>query len=410
MRFKSQKVYIYLSLIFIFSFLFLHISFIQTGNSNEVHFSYYVDLASSPINTIDSSEISNNENVPIFTFHSILNDQEFWIIKLDRQGNLIENFILSDIPKKKKGYITYPLDGSYFIWYPTLGSKSRIYDSKGNFLWDTPESRYLQSNPDTRWIMAFSGDHSAVEYMKLNFESILKVEGFMLVDHDSDQRYGEISAKDENIMYDTCIAFLNGEIVFTKLIHENPKSIRVSLGIPLKSIDCNFKDGFFLAQIKSSTVEKESSSVEKKDSIPRDVIVKGYLDSLLKDINSFQFKIELPASYPVSLPLRISKEGIGSTLVPNEDNGLEIWLFDDLGNIIKKYHWPEKLNSLQDLFSFRADKTDYNFIYSNDQSIILLNQEGILFYKKFSDIQKIVTVNDIFIIQDVNSIYAFEIR
>ena len=108
--------------------------------------------------------------------------------------------------KGRPGFLSYPLGGDYFIWYPQLGPEIFFFDKTGNFLYEKKESRYLASSKHGNYLLAIAGDHSRAELLKPDMSSIFSAEGFLLTSYSV--------FDDKESLFRAGLAFLNGDLVF----------------------------------------------------------------------------------------------------------------------------------------------------------------------------------------------------
>ena len=386
----------YLTLFLALVYWFIHIPLTTAGTPEEVYFRYYYHFNESATIFELENQSKNSDQIILHTNMPLLNKKNIFF--LDSSG-LVKSIYIP----LQKGYLTYPNDGSFFIWYPKLGSKIKVFDSLGKFLWEVPENRYLQAlDNNTNHILAFSGDGSRVEFLKPDFSSVLEFEGFLLVSHQT--------SKSPSKEFDACFAFLNGDIILVNT--RERKQFRISLNHPLKSIGCNFEKNYFLAQIQKKVKLKEESNPSKERET--DVLIKVPFDSISysgqNSTNQFSTDIEFtfPKNYPFSLPIHWQgNDHLVMLPVTNED--MEIWLISDDGQIKAKFKWPQKFANATEIENFRIDRLKNFLILSNDSMIMILSKEGVSFKHEFNYIHRISYKNDLLLVQTPEGIMAFEI-
>ena len=392
-------------------YLFLHIPFEEAGSSKEVYFRYYNNFSG----TERFSEIENSlkrdarkqreegtESDQIILHTDIPSLNQIKVFFLDQSG-LTATF---NIPSRR-GYLTYPRDGSFFIWYPVLGTKVRVFDYLGKFLWEIPESRYLQAlEDDSGRILAFAGDESRVEFLKPDFSAVLDIEGFVLVSHQVNKFHSK------ELPYDACFGFLNGDVVLVNTLEK--KKNRLSLGHPLKSMRCNFEEKYFLAQIQKNIRSEDISGSVKEKTVHKDFLLKVSFDSIPFGQRGFsdQFKANsefaLPQSYPFSLPIHWLGEDI-MVILPGEDLRIEILIANEEGEIKTTLEWPQKFVNSTELENFRIEDLNDLLAISTDTTLIILSQEKMNFRHDFNNITRIAYINNLLLVQTEKGILAFGI-
>ena len=392
---------VYFTILLALVYSFMHIPFVNAEAFNEIYFQYYHDF--------DTNETIFEKNLPTdsknpneFILHREMSDHKK-VLFYDRSG-LTRSL---DIPSDK-GYLTYPNDGSFFVWYPELGSKIKIFDSLGKFLWGITESRYLKVlSGNTNRILAFSGDGSRIEFLKPDFNSILAIAGFMLISHQIDDSPSKES------LYDACFAFLSGDVVFANI--KKRKTFRLHLNHPLKSVACNFKKGDLLVQIqKKVKLKGDSNSLEEEKEIITDALIKVSFDSFTFDeqhsTDKFTLDTEffLPKSYPFSLPIYWQGDD-QLVILPVTNENVQVWVIGENAQIKRKYEWPQKFTkAAAEVENFRIDPLKSALLISNTSMIMALSGDGIVFKHEFSQIDRISYKDNFLLVQTPEGVSSFQ--
>ena len=402
---------VYFLVFLLLVYLFLHIPFSKAGNSEEIYFRYYNDFSGAEsfaeIANYSERDIrkarqqnSGSDRIILHADFPSLNKKKVFFLDL---FGLISTF---DIPSQG-GYLTYPQDASFFLWYPVLGNKVRMFDSLGKFLWEVQESRYLQVlEGDPAQILAFSGDESRVEFLKPDFSPVLDIEGFILVSHHVNKFHSK------ELPYDACFGFLNGDIVLVNTLEK--KKNRLSLGYPLKSIRCNFEEKYFLAQIQKNIISEDTSDAKKEKKRDKDVLLKVFFNSIPFGEREFsdQFKVSsefvLPQTYPISLPIHWLGEDI-MVIVPGEDLKIEIVIIsNDEGEIKMELEWPHKFVNRMELENFRIEDLNDLLVISSNTTLVILSQDNMNFRHDFNNITRIAYTDNLLLVQTEEGVMAFE--
>ena len=263
------------------------------------------------------------------------------------------------------GFSTYPVDGSYFILYPRLGTKVRVFNGKGEFLWERAESHYLLNFPYSNWIMAVAGDHSRVHVFKPNLEEQLDLEGHILLS------YHFASNKEDK--FDACMGFFGGSVAFLKA--SKKKVFRKDLKTrSLKSIACNLQTADFVAQ-----VENKSDEGRLFDTL--------YLGNIHEE--KPRASLELDTYFPVTLPIEFEdQENWFAALVPGKEPF--IGLADEDGFFQKVLLLPHRVK-VADADEWRAEKLKSAVVFWNQQWVLMVNKDGLVFRKKVAGAKRLIT-------------------
>lgn len=197
----------------------------------------------------------------------------------------------------KEGYITGSQNGTFFIWYPQLGSQIYLFNENGAFLWEKEESHYLHALPRGRFILAAAGDQSRILFMNPDFKVQADFQGMLFNGFIADDRT-ELSRGQ------VCLSSLNGEVVVAQL--DKKVYARQNLGYALKSIACNFETGDMAAIVERAVVKDGKTS--QKDFLER------YAFDLSKEKQNSEAqpasKSTLKLLSSVELPLKTTTQAI----------------------------------------------------------------------------------------------------
>ena len=273
------------------------------------------------------------------------------------------------------------------------------------FFWKINESRYLKISQDGKYILAFSGDASRIEFLRPDMSSIVAVEGFLLHSYELQKN------TNAETQYQACVGFLNGDIALINL--EKSEINRLSLKKPLKALSCDFERGYFVAQLGEDKISytKVNQEIEKNSN---DTLIKVNFKDLKFNKNriakkyEIAFLVNLPQKFTFSLPIT-SFQNYLVGLIPVTPNQLEIQLFDIEGEINKIYRWPDPISDFLELENFRIDKTEKVLIASSQSTIILLNNKGILHKQKFETIKRVLVKENSLFIQTKKGVLSLKI-
>lgn len=356
---------------------------------------------------------------------------QYRIRQLDDGGNIRNEFI---VPPQKNltignetiringnGFLTYPDDGSIFIWFPRLGGHVYYFDNEGRFLWQLNSTQYLQSFPSGRWMLSVAGDHSRFQIRLPNLEPMVDVEGMLL----NDFRLSPVSSSNHTDDYDNktendyllCGGFIDGDIAFVQPNVEKEKQVkRIRTKKLLKSLWCNFSKNLFAVQLE-----------EKQEGIPRDVIHFARIDKINKtdkakddDANtqptfadtetfsSWLFSFPLPSYFPYKLPLAISGSGEEvALLLPTKEEHPQALLLDSQGEL--KYRLLLNANFF-DPDDWRITVLGDNFIFWNSEALYVLRSGGLIFAKKIPSIKTVKIAAHNIYVNSQEGIYSYTVN
>ena len=375
----------------------MHMNIQSVGTQSHILFSYYFDAIN------DKRDFFHpKHHVKQVIFHTENDATYFNIFSLNGSG-VLQNKL--KIPKDS-GYITYPNDASFFLWYPRLGSRVKIYNASGDILWKVNESRYIKVSQNGQYILAFSGDGSRLEFLRPDMSSIVAVEGFLMHSY---ELYEKSSIR---TTYQACIGFLNGDIGLVNL-HKGSLR-RLSLKKPLKALRCNFEDNYLIAQVRTINHLHVKKNEKKANQDSSDKLIKINFDSLSFDENKITriydptLEIDLGQKLITSLPIVIFQDYLVSVL-PIDPDKFIIQFFDNQGNQYAHYEWPEKRANLLELEHFRFAKTKEILVVSSESMIMLFNAQGIVHKQKLVKIRRVFVKKNSLFIQTQKGILSLKI-
>ncbi|MDH5721246.1 MAG: hypothetical protein OEZ13_11635 [Spirochaetia bacterium] len=387
---------------FFLSYIIIHIPFSEYNTSVEIKelFRYSIVKESKsiyPPKKIDSFsnftfDVENKENYEIYTINSNAHLKRKFL--LPPQKPELPEGALKSWPNSD-GFITYPVNGNFFIWYPRLGRYVYYFDEKGDFLFEKESSHYLQSFSTGAWILALAGDHSRAHILKPGLQPLIDVEGMLLVDY-------KIS-NDKSFALQICAVFLDGDIVF--ISPNKPKKYRISLGVPVKSISCDFENENFAVQAEMTVKIKdhEDKVIEKTT----DVILTAKL--LLPEKENENIKYEIISEYILdkvysdTLPLAYNQEEYVLIMLP--DNRVKI--FSD--NIQYELNLSEYRENSVNIDDYRAINIKKSVILWGQNDYYIFQKEGLSFYQK-KDIVNITALRNIMTLQDEYGLQAISLK
>ena len=200
-RSLTLRVFFYLLSLIVSVYFLLHLMLGSQVLSNQVMLHYYFDFKNHSSYLSKDAPLNKKQTV----FHTKASDYRIFFI--NSAGELKKEI---KIPQTK-GYISYPENGSFILWYPRLGSKIKFYNNQGEHLWNLNESRYLKIFSDARYIAAFAGDQSHVEFLRPDMSSVIRVEGFLLHSYDVHSKILKKNSKDTT--YQACLGFFEWRCV-----------------------------------------------------------------------------------------------------------------------------------------------------------------------------------------------------
>lgn len=324
----------------------------------------------------------------------INSSHQYKVTKLDKQGSPLFSFeapAAKDVTSvhetsyllNKDGYVTYPQDGSFFLWYPKLGNHIFFYDQEGKFLWSRRNSHYLRAFPSGKYILAMVGDQSRAFIMLPDLSVIGSIEGSLLIN------YAFSDSPNPKSPWQLCLGFLDGDVVYFDPLQK--KDSRVNTGSVTKSIACSFENSFLAVHMENPDPKSQTDVLGLAELKPDGDQLK------LK----WEFQRPLPQRYPERLPLGI-QDNFGVILLPDKGN-LQALIFDYSGNISDSS--PIELDgSIED---WRIYRLAHGLVaWSSERLVIFYPQK--VFEKKMHIENVTVEGSDLYV-EGSNGILALEI-
>lgn len=358
-----------------------------------------------------NSSFARKNGIPFARLLSEEGFSQYRVNRISDEGKILSSF---RIPPQKElhngqetifiggsGFLTYPQDGSLFIWYPRLGNNVFFFDSEGRFLWNLQNSQYFKSFPNGRWLLSVSGDQSRFQIRQPNLETLLDVEGVLMNDFvmaSFDPASSRTTNNKEQKSYFACAGFLNGDIVF---LNPNQKSQERLHGRHLlKSLNCNFSHNIFAVQLE-----------EQKDGKPYDVLHAAIMpvpqnSKEKSDAQKVQekkqeetfadwtFSYPLSKYYPYKIPLAVSTDAkVLSFLLPSEaELPARVFLLDiSSGKLLYELSLSQEESNPSVANFSRPDDWRVNvlkniFLFWNNHSLYVVGKNGLVFEKNFKRI------------------------
>ena len=367
MRFLQYFVHpFFIFCAFLGAYIFIHIPFTKFHSAIQIEEAFFYS-----INEESKGLPSKVKDKAFSTFtFDVENKEGFEIYSLNSLGLLKTKFVL---PSKKPvlpddtlkswpdfdGYITYPVNGNFFIWYPRLGRYVYYFDDKGNFLFEKESTHYLQSFSSGAYVLALAGDHSRAHFLKPGLQPVTDIEGMLLIDY-------KLSENKETLIQ-ACAVFLDGDIVFVN--PKKQKQYRLTMGFPVKSISCDFENNIFAFQAENRTISENNDKETEKNT---DVIITAKLLIPADDKEEADYEIiskhELDKLYPETLPLSYNKTGYLIYMLPDYTAAI---IYEN-----QKYEINMKKTG-----SVNSNINDYRFI-NMGSAVILWNKNGYSIFQK----------------------------
>jgi len=322
---------------------------------------------------------------------------QYEIHKLSRLGQPLLSFKMpldKDIPRKevpeytpeKEGFLTYPDNGSFFLWYPRLGTHTFFYDQDGQFLWARKSSHYLRAFPSGKYILSMTGDHSRAFYMLPDLSVMGSAEGTLLIN----QQFSNEAPSDDSMQ--VCLGFLDGDIVMYNPAKKT--EIRVSTKALTKSLACNFHKKQVLVQTESGDTN-----------IAVDMVRLGEIKGDPKKGATLEWKFSLPLldRYTSTLPIGLG-ETYGIVLLP-EKNALMVLAFDLKGKIL--YQSILSKENAGDIEQWRIYPSPRGLVAWNSGEIYIFNPHKI--FEKKMPIENVAVKGDEIFIQNRDQVLALRL-
>ena len=354
-----------------------------------------------------------------FVWHRQNNDlNRHTLTLIDKSGNAVRTLVLP--PEKLKrdtgeevkisstaaGYLTYPENGEYFIWFPQLGSSILYFDSRGRFIWDRAESRYLQAFPDGKFVMAAAGDHSRVDFLTPNLDSLFTAEGLIFT------QYFLQDAPERG--WHAAVVFINGVVQLFDL--KNKFSVKVKLPGLLKGTDVDLQNGTIAGQMEEKSTIENNLVIRDIVYLTEPVLPEDFKSALdnesvkekptlsnFETVAVFQRQTNLPEFYPYSLPVAQSN-GQVAFLVPTQD-GVAIRI--DNGTELRQFSLS--MFTEASIESLRLSVINDHFLIFAPDLLAVASDSGIYWFKKFRDLQNIQVSQNRVIVNSERAVYAYSV-
>jgi len=364
------------------------------------------------VNPVYNYDIKNNKNISStinlnsneFAFHipvsgSYDSSRQYEIIKLGKSGEQtllfkmpLDKDILKgknpDISFDKDGFVTYPGNGSFFLWYPKLGNQAYFYDQDGQFLWANKTSHYIKAFPSGKYLLSMAGDHSRAFYLLPDLSVLGSAEGTLLISY----QFSNEKSADDNSMQ-VCLGFLDGDIVFYNPAKKT--EMRTNVGSLTKSYACNFINTSVAVQIENPD-----------KNIAIDQLKVGMLQAGIKGTSiDWKFSIPLLDRYTSSLPIGL-KDDYGIILLP-EKKSFIVLAFDSSGKILSQTLLDKEEFNDSGIEDWRISTAKKGLVAWNSNSLYIFNPKEI--YSKKMPIENVTIQGDEIFIQTRTQILALQL-
>lgn len=321
---------------------------------------------------------------------------QYEIHKLSKLGESLLSFkmpldkdiSLKEVPEytpDKEGFITYPDNGSFFLWYPRLGTHTFFYDQDGQFLWAHKSSHYMRAFPSGKYILSMTGDHSRAFYMLPDLSVMGSTEGTLLIN----QQFSNETLSDDSMQ--VCLGFLDGDIVMYNPAKKH--EIRVGSQTLTKSIACNFHKLQVLVQAESAD-----------KNIVVDQVKLGQIKAGAKGATlDWKFTLPLLDRYTSTLPMGLTDD-YGIVLLP-EKSSLMVLAFDVKGKIL--YQSVLSKENTDDIEEWRIYPSKKGLVAWNPNEIYIFNPQKI--FEKKMPIENVTVKGDEIFIQNREQVLALRL-
>lgn len=284
------------------------------------------------------------------------------------------------------GFLTYPYNGEYFIWFPRLGRHIYYFDREGSFLWRKAESRYLQAFPAGRFIMMSAGDHTRTLFTNPNLGLIDDIEGMLMIKYRLSDR--------EDASWHACLAHLGGEAVLVNL--EKPQHLRLPFDGPVKNISCLFDSGHLLVQTEKKEQGSYFDSFAVYEHLPGE-------DNAFRKVHS----IDTTESYPYSVPMSLINARSFALLVPSGDS-FELWLTAE-NSIYARFNLSEVVRSRGDVSNWRAERAGRNIVFWNREHMLIVDENGLSAARQFKNLHRVFSEKNYIYFQTENGLTSYRL-
>jgi len=362
----------YSALLVFLTILVFYIPMTSVSRVYSLRDQYLLDLAEKK--AVNPQNIKNKQPYVIVSENKYNGNFEYSAVRIKKDSIFSDEFVIPvkntdfEIKITSEGFLTHPQDGGFFLWYPRLGSKIKLFDRSGKFLWEKDESRYLQSFPDGKYIMAVAGDQSRVHFFHPDFTKITDIEGHLMIAY---QLGGE---SDDG--YNVCLGFLNGVVFFANL--KNHIFKRFEIVKNMKALSCNLKDGNYIIQTEKKNVS-ENGSVVITDSI------ENY--SIGSSESKKQFEFKMKKNYPETLPIAFNQKwGIAILPSENEPSLYTILAYDNSGNSLFEKNIQLQAETVQEM---RILTFPYGFIIYGTHFLLSIDENASVVKRNLTEIRQV---------------------
>lgn len=285
--------------------------------------------------------------------------KEFQVYQLDKNIAQLKQFTMpaesvihsKGYPVKlrgRPGYLSFPKNGNYFIWYPQLGSEIFFFDSSGKFLYEKKESRYLVTSDQGGYLLAVAGDQSRAELLKPDLSKLFSAEGFLMVS------YALFDAPESP--YRAGLAFMNGDIVISG---QNSQEVsRFSLNKSIRS-------AFFT---KTGLVFIHAAGESGSDTLS----MFEYNDEKLEEA----WTQPLKGIYPYKVPITWSNSGHYGYLLAKELSGeFNLWKISNSG-IYHDGAMKQPFLKQASFDTFRFEQSQGGIILYSNRFMMVFSEHG----------------------------------
>ncbi len=270
----------------------------------------------------------------------------------------------------KDYYLTWTDKGSLFILFPQIGNEVYLFNEKGEYLWKTRETRYLQLFPDENWMMAVSGDHSRVGFLNYSFQEKISHEGFIMHSYNLGER-GKY-----------CLGFLDGSLYIGNLDAGTKGYFPQEK--PTKKTSCNFNRKMVMTH--GNYRNKESINIfrflEKDNKINLTHLYSVSLAEIYEIVqDAYPSRMPLKSSFyhpdPIALSWHDSNFGIAVIHFRVEGKIVPVLaLLDDAG-VYATLPLQDFLKTVSFSDSWGIRKTQTGFIVFNNTIAFLVDNKGV---------------------------------
>lgn len=348
--------WLFISLLPVFTWFFHHVTFHKAGLSVEIQEVFVFDK-----NSGENLSLQKSPGARTFSFPPPDYEGDWLAYHKSESGISPEPVKITPPENSESGFLAYPDNGSFFIWYPQLGSKIAFFNEKGDFLMEREETRYLEVSPDGRYLLAAAGDHSRAEFTNPNLDPIADVEGLIF--------HQWSFARNHSSGIDACIFFLSGEMAAFDL--QQKKRILYQFPGMIKSGTCEYDNEFALIHYRNP--QNPQTDIISRLNLKR-------TSDFLQFSQKPQTLYQIPQAMTTTIPIAYSRETL-LIVVPKKDHTVAQSIRH--GKVIREYSLP----------AFSPQEWDEAFWYTQNGLIFLaaakkffgLSPDGIVWQENLPD-------------------------